>query len=274
MHKGFFSKDNILQMFGLFISFFVVGIIYSTIIRPKAEHALFEERVMAAKQSDSGYAPRRNIYVILHNYEQQICFTLLIWATFIIFYKLRNLYHEKNLIDFSFLDLEEGERILPEDALVYRKHIETKLENNPTLVDMMLPKTLSQALLRFHSTSSIQDVSQSIKDLTDSAADQLDSDLSLVRYIAWAIPSVGFVGTVRGIGEALMKADQAIKGDISGVTASLGLAFNSTLIALFLSIILMYIIHLLQSQQDQLIYDIENYCREKLISIMKIPKIV
>ena len=85
------------------------------------------------------------------------------------------------------------------------------------------------------------------------------------------IPSVGFIGTVRGIGEALTKADQAIKGNIQGVTDSLGLAFNSTLIALFLSIILMYFIHLLQSRQESLIIETEEYCRNQLLAVMKIP---
>lgn len=30
-------------------------------------------------------------------------------------------------------------------------------------------------------------------------ADEMDSEMSMIRYIAWAIPSIGFVGTVRGI---------------------------------------------------------------------------
>ena len=58
----------------------------------------------------------------------------------------------------------------------------------------------------------------------------------MIRYISWAIPSIGFIGTVRGIGEALAQADKAVQGDIAGVTQSLGVAFNSTFIALLISI--------------------------------------
>ena len=61
----------------------------------------------------------------------------------------------------------------------------------------------------------------------------------MVRYITWAIPSIGFIGTVRGIGDALGQAYKAVEGDISGVTVSLGVAFNSTFVALVLSIIMM-----------------------------------
>ncbi|MCK7511244.1 MAG: MotA/TolQ/ExbB proton channel family protein [Desulfobacterales bacterium] len=66
----------------------------------------------------------------------------------------------------------------------------------------------------------------------DAEGERLESELSMIRYIAWAIPSIGFLGTVRGIGDALNQAHQAIEGDIFGVTRSLGVAFNSTLIAL------------------------------------------
>jgi biopolymer transport protein ExbB/TolQ len=63
--------------------------------------------------------------------------------------------------------------------------------------------------------------------VSEGEADRLDSELSLLRYIAWAIPAIGFIGTVRGIGNALAQAHRAMQGDLSGVTQSLGTAFNS-----------------------------------------------
>ena len=100
----------------------------------------------------------------------------------------------------------------------------------------MIPRVLLIALHRFDSTKNIQDVSNAISEVLDKESDKLDSELSMVRYIAWAIPSIGFIGTVRGIGEALSQAHKAVQGDIAGVTASLGVAFNSTFIALVISI--------------------------------------
>ena len=76
---------------------------------------------------------------------------------------------------------------------------------------------------------------------------------------------------VRGICDALGQADQAIKGDLSGVTSSLGLAFNSTLVALVLSMVQMYFMHMLQLRQENLIITLQTYCREKLIDVMKVP---
>ena len=80
---------------------------------------------------------------------------------------------------------------------------------------------------------------------------------------------VFFIGTVRGIGEALAQADKAVQGDIAGVTQSLGVAFNSTFIALLISIFLMFLVHQLQLLQERLVFDVENYTNDKLIRHMK-----
>ncbi|MBT6768140.1 MAG: MotA/TolQ/ExbB proton channel family protein, partial [Opitutales bacterium] len=120
---------------------------------------------------------------------------------------------------------------------------------------------------------SIQDAAHAVSERAEMAYEQLESDLSLVRYIAWAIPSVGFIGTVRGIGEALEQADKAIQGDISGVTSNLGLAFNSTFVALMLSIVLMLMVHLLQSKQESLIIDLQDTATKKVIGLMKKPSL-
>ena len=134
---------------------------------------------------------------------------------------------------------------------------------------MLLPRALLNALRRFSTTRSIQDVSSSSNTILESEADRLESELSMIRYISWAIPSIGFIGTVRGIGEALAQADKAVQGDIAGVTQSLGVAFNSTFIALLISIFLMFLVYQLQLLQERLVFDSQIYVEDKLIRHMK-----
>jgi biopolymer transport protein ExbB/TolQ len=90
----------------------------------------------------------------------------------------------------------------------------------------------------------------------------------MIRYIAWAIPSVGFIGTVRGIGQALGEAHRAVEGDIAGVTENLGVAFNSTFIALLISIVVMFLVHQLQSLQERQVFDTQKYVDHNLIRHM------
>ena len=87
----------------------------------------------------------------------------------------------------------------------------------------------------------------------------------MIRYLIWAIPSIGFIGTVRGIGQALSQADQALAGDIAGMTSSLSVAFNSTFVALIISIFLMFLLHELQRMQDALVVNIRAYCQKHIM---------
>ncbi len=105
--------------------------------------------------------------------------------------------------------------------------------------------------------------------LCESEGDRLESELSMIRYIAWAIPSVGFIGTVRGIGQALGQAHRAVDGDITGVTQNLGTAFNSTFIALLISIVVMFLVHQLQSLQERTVFDTQTYIDHNLIRHMQ-----
>ena len=60
-----------------------------------------------------------------------------------------------------------------------------------------------------------------------------------------------------------------MQGDIAGVTQSLGVAFNSTFIALLISIFLMFLVYQLQLMQERLVFDSSAYADEKLIRHMK-----
>ena len=128
----------------------------------------------------------------------------------------------------------------------------------------MCARALLTALHRFRSTRNIQDVSNAVRAICESESERLDSELSVIRYIAWAIPSIGFLGTVRGIGQALGQAHKAVQGDIAGVTQSLGVAFNSTFVALLISIVVMFLLHQLQLAQERLVLDAEDYCDNRL----------
>ncbi|MCK5376047.1 MAG: MotA/TolQ/ExbB proton channel family protein, partial [Acidobacteria bacterium] len=130
---------------------------------------------------------------------------------------------------------------------------------------LLLPRALLAALHRFGATGSIQDASDTAHSTAETESERLDSELAMVRYIAWAIPSIGFIGTVRGIGAALGQAHRAVEGDITGVTLNLGVAFNSTFIALLISIVLMFLLHQLQLRQERLVLDTETYVDSHLI---------
>jgi biopolymer transport protein ExbB/TolQ len=209
-----------------------------------------------------------SVYVVLQDYEQESCFVLLVWAMAIIGFKGVATIRNRALLSSDLIPVAEGMRILPEDAHDLSRQIQAL---PPGRRESLLPRALLAGLQRFSLTRNIQAVSEATRAYCATEGERLDSELSMIRYIAWAIPSIGFLGTVRGIGGALGHAHKALQGDVFDVIRSLGIAFNSTLIALLISLLLMFLIHQLQLVQERYVLDTEAYCEENLTRHLHVP---
>jgi biopolymer transport protein ExbB/TolQ len=247
------------------LSVIVVHAAYVAVIRPNADAIIGQQ--LEKQAAGEVFVEQRSIYVVLKDYEQETCFVLMFWALLIMGYKARSALEERSVLKRQLLRLSSGSSILPQDSQEYSRTLQDLPEQQQTL---LAPRTLLMALQRFNATNSVAAVATAIKDLCDAESDRLDSELAMIRYIAWAIPSIGFIGTVRGIGEALGQAHKAIEGDIAGVTISLGVAFNSTFIALVISIIIMFFSHQLQLLQERLVQNTQDYCNTQLLSHLKV----
>ncbi len=246
----------------LCIVIFVQGL-YATWIRPTANALLTDSR--AEQKADPSFIPQRSLYVIVKDYEQESCLIMLLWAVSILAYKAVHLRREQRTLEVDLVQIPEGVKVLPADTREYARHIESFAQ---TSRGFLLPRALLVALNRFAATRNIQDAANASHAVCQTEADRLDSELSMLRYIAWAIPAIGFIGTVRGIGNALGQAQKAVTGDISGVTSGLGITFNSTLIALLFSIMVMFLLHAFQRTQERFVLDAEGYLDDRLIRHM------
>ncbi len=264
MNKNNIPVEFVYQLFALIIAIIIVHAFYVSVIRPNAAQIIEEQNAAAA--ADPDYIRERHIAVLIKDLEQEACFILALWALAIMGYKAFKVSSERRLLDVELIPIAEGMRILPEDTREFARQVQALPEDRQ---QMLIPRALLNALRRFSTTRNVQDVSSSTHTIIESEAERLESELSMIRYISWAIPSIGFIGTVRGIGEALAQADKAVQGDIAGVTQSLGVAFNSTFIALLISIFLMFLVHQLQLLQERLVFDAETYADDKLIRHMK-----
>jgi len=263
--KKVFPTEFVYQLFALLIAFILVHALYVTLIRPQAD--LFLQQEAVNMQDNPDYVQRRSFYVVVKDYEQETCFVLMLWALAILSYKGRAVYLQQKLLERDLLGLPEDMPIGIEDT----RDLANRLQSLPGQErESLLPRALLTAIERFAATRNVQDVSTSARAVCDSEGERLESELSIIRYIAWAIPSVGFIGTVRGIGDALGQAHRAVEGDITGVTASLGVAFNSTFIALVISIVLMFFIHHLQLMQERLVLDSERYADQWMVRRLKV----
>ncbi|MEY4848081.1 MAG: hypothetical protein RLZZ36_1194 [Pseudomonadota bacterium] len=253
-------NEFLFTIVALLISTVIVHALYVLHVRPVAEATMRADRERMLK--DPNYVQQRSIYVVIKDYEQEAEIILMLWALAILGYKAIEQRRERQVLEAELLRLADGMKILPEDTREYARQLESLPEETRNL---LVPRALLAALARFGATRNVQDASTVAHGVCQSEADRLDSDLALLRYIAWAIPAIGFIGTVRGIGDALSQAHKAVTGDISGVTEGLGVAFNSTLIALLLSILLMFLMQQLQQAQERRVLDTETWLDQKIV---------
>jgi biopolymer transport protein ExbB/TolQ len=237
----------------LVVSIIVVHLIYVGYIWPESTQVI--EAARAAGQS----APR-DLLVILKDWEQEICIIMMLWGTFMILDKCFAILKDRYLFNVDLLDgaaEDEGDLLTMLDTL---EKLPDRIRTTP------LVRTLAASLRRFLITEDVQNTSETIDANVEALAVKQEAENSMVRYLIWAIPAIGFIGTVRGIGQALSQADQALAGDIVGMTESLGVAFNSTFVALLISVVLMFLLHQLQRLQDSMVTDTQEYCESFLLN--------
>ena len=256
-----YSNDFVFQVTTLVLAFLIMHVPWTLVVRPRARVVL--ETQAREMRTNPEYIQERSWWVIIKDPEQEWEFILCLWALCIMGAKWHSSSRERKLLESNLMPLAPGARILPEDAREYARQVQALPVEEQRL---LLPRASLAALDRFRATRNIQDASTTAREVCAAESDRLDSELAMIRYIAWAIPSIGFIGTVRGIGDALTQAHRAVQGDISGVTEALGVAFNSTFIALLLSLLLMFVLHQLQLRQERQVLDTEGYVDRQLLA--------
>jgi len=258
------TNELFFQLVTLMLAIIMVHAVYVTVVRPNADRIINRAAEVAAAGGD--YVVPRTFFVVIKDFEQEACFILMIWALAIMGYKTRTAKRESRMLEMPLVSLSEGTRILPDDAGQLLRPLQSLPEQQQAF---LLPRALTSSLSRFQVTSSVESATEAAHSACEAESSRLDSELSMVRYITWAIPSIGFIGTVRGIGAALGQAHEAMAGNIAGVTASLGVAFNSTFVALLISMVVMFFMHQLQLMQERLVLDTYAYCENRLLRFLK-----
>ena len=250
------------QVILLLVIIFLVHSLYVVWINPNVE-------IIKQFSLENGTSLPRNFFIIFKDIEQEICMILFFWGFYLIAEKFYETSAQSYLFDVDLLEDVSSDSNDAENILKNLEELPKEINDSPLI------KIISSALRRFLITGSVQNASESITPALDALIVKNEADLALVKYIAWAIPSIGFLGTVRGIGMAMTQAEIAVSGNIGPMTESLGMAFNSTFVALLASIIIMLMLSFLGRAQDEQLVRVQEYCEKyliKRISIIKKPE--
>lgn len=122
-----------------------------------------------------------------------------------------------------------------------------------------LPRRLCEALDSIVRNGSADKLDEELKYLSDVDATRAHSANALVRIIIWAIPILGFLGTVIGITLAIASlSPQALEDSLPVVTGGLGVAFDTTALALGLSMVLMFGQYFVDKLEGRLLAEVDE----------------
>jgi len=162
------------------------------------------------------------------------------------------------------------QKLLPEDdtTLLIKEDMNElvrRLKSNRS----ELADVIRSLALRFQAGNAVDETHALLNTRLESWQYQLDIQYSMIRYWIWLIPTLGFIGTVVGISRALGAAaeiDPNSKTLLAELTSKLGVAFDTTLLALLMSAVLVFIMHWVQAREEQAILDSGDYCVKNFIT--------
>jgi hypothetical protein len=112
---------------------------------------------------------------------------------------------------------------------------------------------------------SAAELDDQMRALLDSDAVVLEGSYALTRLITWAIPILGFLGTVLGITDAISGATpDVLEKNMSKVTDGLSYAFDATALALSLTMITMFCSSLVERREQSLLEAVDHEAERQL----------
>ena len=193
------------------------------------------------------------------------------WAAGILILKYRQLKVERRALLVDVLPLDISDTINPqnvEDFLRYQTTLPKKLARSYML------RRIRRGLEHFKARESNPEVASMMNMQSEIDAGKISGSYTLVKVFLWAIPIMGFIGTVLGISTAIAGLAGGMTGtaemstlmdQLTDVTIGLGVAFDTTLVALCMSIVLSFPASGMQKAEEDLLTEVDEYCLENLL---------
>ncbi|MCP5050643.1 MAG: MotA/TolQ/ExbB proton channel family protein [bacterium] len=167
---------------------------------------------------------------------------------------------EMGFLVHEFLPEDEETVLQTHDLGSIRRSVKGKFDGE----NGFLPHLIDLCILQFQASRSVDQAVSVMNSSLELIAHRVDLRYQVLRYIAWAIPTFGFIGTVMGIAGAL--EGLSASAELTDALGSLATAFNTTLIALILSAILVFLIHMAQKYEERSVNLAGDYCLRNLIN--------
>jgi biopolymer transport protein ExbB/TolQ len=194
------------------------------------------------------------------------------WSGVMLVAKYRRLSLQMRVLELDLLPHAIAGELTPETAprfVRYLGGLPTEFREN------FLVQRVCAALEHFGARASVRETVDQLRSLAERDEGVVESSFTMLRVFIWAIPILGFIGTVLGIGASVGGFSESVsaaanlevmKDSIGTVTSGLGVAFDTTLLALVMSIFIMFPTSSLQKAEEDYLTSVDEYCRRHLIA--------
>ena len=196
---------------------------------------------------------------------------LFFWAATMLVGKLRKIRRQQRALLFDVLPSDIGEKITENNLDKFLEYI-SELPKNA--VGSFLVTRCVRGLEHFRVRKSAADTATMLSSQSDLDAGSVDSSYTMFHVFIWAIPILGFLGTVIGVSSAVggftdtlsSSSDmESLKVGLKSITGGLGTSFDTTLVALAMAMILTFPVSALQKREGDVIGEVDEYTNEYLL---------
>lgn len=180
-----------------------------------------------------------------------------------LFVRWRIAVRETGFLSGKFLPEDDRTVLISRDLGPIRRRVANLFDHD----NGFLPSLINLAILQFQSSSSVEQAAGVMSQQLELMSHRLDLRYGLVRFVAWVVPTLGFIGTVFSLGASLSDAGDKTKAfDIHQVASTLGVGFDCTMVALVESAILVFLLHLVQEREETALNSAGDYTLRNLIN--------
>lgn len=193
------------------------------------------------------------------------------WSISILYLKWQKLKRQRQSMLFDLLPNEVSNDIRESSLSKFIQHIH---ELPVVAGESFLVNRVLRGLEHFGVRKSNPEVAAMLASQSEIDANAVQSSYTLLNVFIWAIPILGFIGTVIGISQAVGgfsgSLEQAqdisvLKTSLNNVTGGLATAFDTTLVALVMSMLVMFPSSSMQKSEEDLLNSVDEYCNENLL---------
>lgn len=201
-----------------------------------------------------------------------------VMALMILFLKWRKLAFQKKAFKVELIPIGNNFSLNPETALDVLKTLNESVDDPKRFV---LFNRIERALLNLKNIGNVSDVSEMLRAQAENDESHMDSSYGILSGIIWVIPILGFIGTVVGLSGAIggfgavLNTDtnvSSLRESLAPVTSSLGIAFDTTFVALVLAMVVQMLMTILRKQEESFLDACRDYAHVNVISRLRMVK--